>query len=84
MPTSLPSTVNGPYVCPVCPDQRGYKLDSSLRKHLRLHHPNYKRTMGAQASQVEEALSKMATQPALDSQRVILSILWEIAYFPKF
>ncbi|KAM7536084.1 hypothetical protein Aperf_G00000091122 [Anoplocephala perfoliata] len=33
--------VNGPHVCPICPDKRGYKLDSSLRKHMRLHHPNY-------------------------------------------
>ncbi|KAL5971140.1 hypothetical protein TSMEX_001146 [Taenia solium] len=69
MLTSFLATVNGPYICPVCPDQRGYKLDSSLRKHLRLHHPNYKRTTGAQVSQVGEGPSKMATQPVLDPQR---------------
>ncbi|KAL5109273.1 hypothetical protein TcWFU_007980 [Taenia crassiceps] len=69
MATPFPATVNGPYVCPVCPDQRGYKLDSSLRKHLRLHHPNYKRTTGALVPQVNETPSKMATQPVSDNQR---------------
>ncbi|VDD79241.1 unnamed protein product [Mesocestoides corti] len=38
------SKATGPYICPVCPGQRDYKLDSSLRKHIRLHHPDYKRS----------------------------------------
>ncbi|KAH9284211.1 hypothetical protein ECG_02982 [Echinococcus granulosus] len=66
---SFPTTINGPYVCPLCPDQRGYKLDSSLRKHMRLHHPNYKRTMGIQVSRVDEIPSKVATQQVGDPRR---------------
>lgn len=52
----LVGPVNGPYVCPICPDKRGYKEDSSLRKHMRLHHPSYKRS-----SKVDQSASLTKT-----------------------
>ncbi|VDL91644.1 unnamed protein product [Schistocephalus solidus] len=36
-------TVTAEFVCPVCTIPRAYRDGGSLRKHLRSHHPDYKR-----------------------------------------
>ncbi|KAM3174406.1 hypothetical protein ACTXT7_010607 [Hymenolepis weldensis] len=64
-PTKIPIfPVNGPHICPLCPDKRSYKFDSSLRKHLRLYHPNYKRK--AAAIQREQQQEKQNGETASD------------------
>ena len=73
LPKDLPLVipVNGPYTCPVCSDQRGYKFESSLRKHIRLHHPGYKRNTVAHVAQVPSTRENITatTRPVLNLQQ---------------
>ncbi|VDN96028.1 unnamed protein product [Rodentolepis nana] len=72
--------VNGPHVCPLCPDKRSYKFDSSLRKHLRLYHPNYKRRTSAATQHLSEQEGEgRRVEIARDESEktdVIFAIVW--------
>ncbi|VDN96026.1 unnamed protein product [Rodentolepis nana] len=74
--------VNGPHVCPLCPDKRSYKFDSSLRKHLRLYHPNYKRRTSAATQHLSEQEGEgRRVEIARDESEktdVLLAIIWGI------
>nr|CDS25948.1 hypothetical protein HmN_000628700 [Hymenolepis microstoma] len=81
-PTKIPIfPVNGPHICPLCPDKRSYKFDSSLRKHLRLYHPNYKRKTSATQRLREHQEERRGVETASDPTEktdVIFAIIWSI------